>query len=179
MKKNFIATIATAFALSVLTASASAQTSSSIDFAKSVTTLTNHSAADGVSGPVVMPASEVETKVVRSFNRFFKDVTPRWYTDNGRYLARFTENGAQTHVLYKKNGFMLYSVTKGSGAILPREVSSLLRNAYPCYSVATATKVVSGGKTAWIADLKQDNTLLVVKVIDGEIVETTRYQNSN
>lgn len=179
MKKNFIATIAAAFALSLLTASASAQASSPMDFAKSVSTLTNHSAADGVAGPVIMPASEVETKVIRSFNRFFKDVTPRWYTENDRYLARFTENGAQTHVLYKKNGFMLYSVTKGSGAILPREVTSLLRNAYPCYSVATATQVVTGGKTAWLADLKQDNTLLVVKVIDGEIMETTRYQNSN
>lgn len=179
MKKNLIATIAGAFALTLLAATGNAQASSRIDFAKTVTTLANPSAAEGVAGPAELPASLVEAKVARSFHRFFKGVTPRWYTENGRYLVRFTENGAQTHILYKKNGHMLYSVTKGSGAILPQEVTSILHNVYPCYRIATATKVVSDGITAWIADLKQDNSMLVVKVIDGEIVETNRFRNNS
>lgn len=179
MKKNFIATIAAFFALTVMTSSASAQTASRMDFAKSVTLLASPSAADGVVNLAELPATRVEAKVTRSFERFFKDVTPKWYTENGRYLARFTENGAQTHILYKKNGYMLYSVTKGSGAIVPKDVTSMLNTFYPCYQIPTATKVVSGGVTAWIADLKKGNELLVVKVIDGEIVETASYRNQN
>ena len=179
MKKNLISTLTAAFALIVMTSAVHAQTSSPMDFARTATSLTNASAAEGEAGPAELPASLVEAKVTRSFNRFFKDVTPRWYTENGRYVVRFSENGAQTHILYKKNGYMVYSVTKGSGAILPQEVTSILREAYPCHSAATATKVVSGGATAWIADLKKDNELLVVKVIDGEIVETTPYRNNS
>lgn len=177
MKKNLIATLAGAFALTLLATTGNAQTASRNDFAKTVTAPVNTSAAEGVAGPAELPASLVEAKVTRSFQRFFKDVTPRWYTENGRYVARFTENGAQTHILYKKNGFMLYSVTKGSGAILPQDVTIMLHHTYPCYNIATASKVVSGGATAWIADLKRDNELVVVKVIDGEIEETTRYRN--
>jgi hypothetical protein len=178
MKKTF-ATIAGAFALIAMTASVNAQTASRMDFGKTVSTLVAHSAEEGVIATGETPASIIDNKITRSFSKSFKGVTPKWYAEKDDYLARFSENGTVTHALYRKNGYMVYSVTKGSASILPREVTTLLREAYPCYDIATATKAVSLGTTAWVADLKRPNSLVVVKVIDGEIVETTAYRTND
>lgn len=177
MKKTF-ATIAGAFALIVMTTSVNAQTANRMDFAKSAAHMPTLSAEEGMVATGETPASLIDTRVTSSFNKTFKGVAPKWYKDNDQYLARFTANGTVTHALYGKKGYMVYSVTKGSARILPTDVTSLLQDAYPCFTIATATKAVSQGTTAWIADLKLDNALLVVKVIDGEIVETTRYRTN-
>lgn len=180
MKKTFFATIAGAFALVATSTSLNAQTSSRMDFAHSVTARANHGAEAGVVATGELSSAAVSNKVTRSFSKTFQGITPKWYANNDQYLARFKANGAVTHALYEKNGYMVYSVTKGPASLLPAEVTKLLQEVYPCYDIAAGTKAVSLGITAWIADLKQDNRLLVVKVVDGEVVETDRYvTNSN
>lgn len=177
MKKTFLTTLA-AFALSTFAISANAQTSSRMDFAKATTAFVKHNVEESVVATGETPASLVSDKVIRSFNKSFQGVTPKWYADKNQFLARFSEGGAVTHALYEKSGLMLYSVTKGSSSILPAEVADLLQEVYPCYTITTVSKAVSQGTTAWIANLQQHNSLLVVKVIDGDIVETTRYRTN-
>ena len=178
MTKTFLTTLATVFALSAMTTTVNAQSSSRMDFAKATTAFVKHNAEESVVATGETPASLVSDKAIRSFNKTFKGVTPRWYADKNQFLARFSESGTVTHALYEKGGRMVYSVTKGSGSLLPAEVADMLQEVYPCYTIATATKAVSDGTTAWIADLRQHNSLLVVKVIDGDIVETTRYRTN-
>jgi hypothetical protein len=71
---------------------------------------------------------------------------------------------------------MLYSVTKGSASLLPPQVAKLVRDNYEDYEITAATQAVSLGTTAWIAEVKLGHLFTIVKVIDGEIVETTRYR---
>lgn len=179
MTKTLFATIAGAFALLATSTSLNAQTSSRMDFAHSVTTMASHTAEEGVVTAGELSSAAVSNKVTRSFSKTFQGITPKWYANNDQYLARFKANGAVTHALYEKNGYMVYSVTKGPASLLPSEVTKLLQEVYPCYNITTGTKAVSLGTTAWIADLTLGNSLLVVKVIDGEIEETTRYRTQS
>lgn len=170
MKQTFFSTIA----FLVMTAAASAQTTSRVDFSKTVAAF-NTSATETGSPATEAPA--VNAKVARAFSKSFAGVTPTWHTaPNDQYLARFSSGGAVTHALYKKGGLMVYSVTRGSASILPAEVTSVLKHTYPDYKISAATKAVSSGVTAWFADLRMGTNLVVVKVIDGEIVEATHYQ---
>jgi hypothetical protein len=178
MKRIIVTTLASAFALVLVTTSASAQSVSRVDFAQTISGITNHSPAETVAATGEMPTSLVSAKALRSFSKSFKDITPNWYEVNDSYLARFSANGNTTHALYRKNGYRVYSVTRGSEKLLPASVASLLRKAYPDYTINAATHAISQGTTAWFADLTLCDNLIIVKVIDGEIVEATRYRTN-
>lgn len=165
------------FASALVLFSATTNAQGSYALAKPLTNIMTHDERENIVATGEMPASMVSSKVLQAFDKTFNCVTPHWYATGNDYLARFTGEGTITHALYQKNGYMVYSVTKGSSRLLPAGVVSLLRDAYPEYEISAATKAVSSGTTAWIADMKLGPSLVVVKVIDGDIVEATHYIN--
>lgn len=176
MKKTLFSAIASALVLVLVSNTANAQSIGRYAYAKTLSNLTSTDSKEVDVPTTEAPASAISEKVTRSFSKSFNGAAPKWFMVNGNYLARFTANGNVTHALYKKNGYMLYSVTKGAASLLPQAVSKLIQDQYEDYEITGATQAVSLGTTAWIADLKLGHILTIVKVIDGQIVEATRYR---
>lgn len=118
---------------------------------------------------------EVNTKVLRAFNNSYQGIKPKWFSVQDKFLARFNTENGRTQVLYSKNGQMVYSVTHGTESFLPKELAKLINQTYPCFKVGTVTKAESMGITAWTTDIKKDHSLIILKMIDGEIVEAKEY----
>jgi hypothetical protein len=177
MKKILTATITSAFALVLMSTNVAAQNNHLVAAAKTTNKEVSNDPAELERRATEAPSVAISAKVTRAFNKSFTDVTPKWFMVDDKFLARFNDKDGLTHALYHKNGFQYYSVTKGSPKMLPATVHQMLEEYYPDYSIETATKIVSMGATAWTADLKLNNKLLIVKVIDNEIVEAVLYQN--
>lgn len=125
---------------------------------------------------IEIPATDVTPKVQASFSKTFGDVTPQWSkTEKNHYLAEFSKDGQNTHALFTKGGYMLYSVTQGSKSMLPASVQRLVAEVYADYDITYVTKATSMDITAWIATLQLGKRLLKVKIIDNEVVEETRF----
>lgn len=121
----------------------------------------------------------VNTKVLRAFNNAYQGVKPKWFSVQDKFLARFNTENGRTQVLYSKNGQMVYSVTHGTESFLPKDLAKLIKQTYPCFQVGTVTKAESMGITAWTTDIKKDHSLVILKMVDGEIVEAKEYQSGN
>ena len=121
----------------------------------------------------------VNTKVLRAFNNSFKGVEPKWFAVADKFLARFSNENGKTQVLFSKNGQMIYSVTHGKEGFLPKDLAKVVKETYPCFQVGTVTKAESMGITAWTTDIKKDNSLIILKMSEGEIVEAKEYQSGN
>jgi hypothetical protein len=176
MKKTLFSTIASALVLILVSNTANAQTVARLDATQGAVKEVSTSAAEVEVPNAEALAPSINEKVTRSLSKSFSDASPKWYLVDGNYLARFTANGNVTHALYKKNGYMLYSVTKGPASLLPKGVAKLIGDNYPDYEISAATQAISLGTTAWIDDLKQCNNLVIAKVINSEIVESTLYR---
>jgi len=177
MKKILSATFASAIALVLLSTAVAAQSNHLATAARSTSKEVSTDPSELEAKGSEAPATAINARLTRSFSKSFAAVTPKWYQVDDKFLARFTENGNFTHALYHKNGFQYYSVTKGNPGMLPNQVRQMMEENYPDYTIAAATKVVSVGTTAWIADLTLGSKLLIVKVIGNEITESAHYQN--
>ncbi len=167
--KKIIITIKTVIALLISANTASAQgTMSKND-------------NSGIEKEVVLTTSAtnptmLNTKVLKSFEKNFSNATPTWSAYQGKFVARFYEDGNKVQALFNKNGKMLYSVTHGNESLLPKQLISVISANYPCYKIGTVSKANSLGKTAWTADITKDNKLVIIKIIDGEIAEATEFK---
>ena len=128
-----------------------------------------------VNAAAETPAPAVNAKVLAAFNKSFKGTNASWFTLEDKYLVRFSKNGRSTHALYKRNGQMVYSVTKGSADLLPLSTKHIINEVYGDYDITSVAEATSQGITAHMAHLQLGHSLLVIKVIDNEIVEEKRY----
>ena len=130
------------------------------------------------STTIEKPESAVPSKVVRSFQLSFKNITPEWYALGKNYLVKFTMDGQPGHAVFGKNGFMLYSICRGSEKDLPTDVRRLVKSNYIEYTITRVTKARSNDRTGWIVNLQDDKSLVIVKVVDREMEELEHYQKS-
>lgn len=179
MKKTLIVTTYILLSLVVLYGTAAAQTSARFVNAHNIQSVMANTPADAEVAGAEVPSTTISTKVTSAFHKTFAGAEPKWYQVDNLYLARFTKEGTSTHALYRKNGYMLYSVTHGSEQLLPSAVRRMILSNYVDYKITDVTEAISLGVTAWIAHLKWEDRLVIVKVIDGEIVETTDYRNKS
>ena len=151
MKKTFIASVYIVLSILVLYSTSNAQSIDQLAVANHAVAFMG-SASEVSFEATESPASFISSKVTGSFNKTFKGAAPKWYKLDNQYLARFTQDGKITHALYKANGYMVYSVTKGSESLLPADVRRVIKSNFTEYEITAATKVTSLGITAWIAD---------------------------
>ena len=177
MKKTLFASLAGSFFALAVTATTFAQNSNSL-FSPNVKNpipeyreLSNGNAAN--SDPVV------SSKVLNTFAGMFKNaVDVRWYEVDQKFLAKFKQNGRETNALFDTKGTMLYTISYGNEKHLPADVRRLVRSNYFDYEVIYTAEVNSLAKIAWVVKLEDSNSIIIVKIFDGEMEETENYRKS-
>ena len=123
--------------------------------------------------------SSVHSKTLLNFEKNFKNAANvNWYSVDEKektYLVFFTTDNNPSMALFQKKGNMLYAITHCAENDLPEENRKTIKSNYVDYKITYVKKVVSGGKTAWIANLVNENKLVIVKTIDGQLEEMENY----
>lgn len=127
----------------------------------------------------VTPTSNVETAVLNSFDKDFKDaVHPRWYTVDKDYLVKFIKGDMNNNALYKKNGKMVYHISYGHENNLPADIKSMVENSYPEYKISNAIAVKASGRDLWLINLEGMKKWVMVQVENGELQEVKSFDKA-
>jgi len=181
MKKQFKACLLTLFSATAIINSSFAQTTAMYQPVVAITKNADYTITSSEKAPATnaIPVNEVSPKALRSFDKSFKDITnPQWYAlDKKSFLATFTNtDGRSSRVLFGKNGYMYYTIHYGNEKSLPKEERRLIKSNYVDYTIGRVSEVRVEGQKAWIANLQDDNDLVVVRLTNGVIDELAHYQ---
>ena len=73
---------------------------------------------------------------------------------------------------------MIYSISSGFKNSLPRDLLRTLRAAYLDYTIGIVNEVCSNNEKAWIINLEDAETVVIARVMNGELVELAHYKNA-
>ncbi len=121
----------------------------------------------------------INSKILDAFASKFKNATDaRWYEADNKFLVKFNRDGRKTTALFTKKGMHVYTISYGSEKHLPADVRKLVKINYFDCEITHAIEVNTLGKTAWVIKLEDANSLIVVKVVDGEMEETEHFRRA-
>jgi hypothetical protein len=124
----------------------------------------------------VSAGSNVSKRVARIFQRDFKGATQtRWYQANKNYLVEFIKDDMKQRALFKRSGRLIYHLAFGKEENLPLEVRQFIKNVYIDYKITDALSVNQDQRTAWIINLEDKNTVLVVRAENGGLQRVAKY----
>jgi hypothetical protein len=108
--------------------------------------------------------SNVSKRVSRIFQRDFKGATQtRWYQENKNYLVEFIRDDMRQKALYKRSGRRIYHLAFGKEKDIPIEIRAFIKRVYIDYKITDALRVNEDKRTAWIVNMEDENTTLVVR----------------
>ncbi|MCU7548991.1 hypothetical protein OCK74_07675 [Chitinophagaceae bacterium LB-8] len=124
--------------------------------------------------------NEVSSKAVRTFERYFKNVTNlQWFSIyKNKYLATFTTNeGRNARALIAQNGYIYYAISYGNEENLSKEQKNQIKFSYIDYTISKVSEVSIGSVKAWVINLEDKDNLVIVRLTqDGMLDELEHYQ---
>jgi hypothetical protein len=131
---------------------------------------------------VTLPTVTVTTTTVvtKEVDKSFKNGFPaaqnlRWYKLDKDYLAKFIENDMKHQALFAKNGFLKYVISYGYQNHLPEDVLNKIKDAYDGYNITSVANVKSEDRNIWVANLENEDHLVIVRFEDEEMEEVGKY----
>jgi hypothetical protein len=129
--------------------------------------------------PVTVVSSNINADVVKAFEKSFQNaVNPVWYIIDGKFLVKFVEANLTHHVLYKKNGSLIYNITFGSEKNLPSQVKKLVSQNYLDYNIVGATNIQDRSRDVWEIKLADNEKLISIFVENDVVEEVSSYQKA-
>ena len=117
-------------------------------------------------------------KLQQKFNQRFKNAGQvDWYNLKKDYLAVFDYQGRKTRALFTKNGYNIYVIAYGAEKDLPKDYRHSLKSNYVDYDILNAIELHSAAVdyTTWLALLRNDDKIVIARIVDGSIDEFARY----
>lgn len=143
------------------------------------TTMASFMTSDNAVEKELATASvDANAKLQKRFNQRFKNPGHvDWYTVKNAYLAVFDNEGRKTRALFTKNGYNIYAIAYGAEKDLPKNYRRALKSLYVDYDILNAVEIQSASvsHTTWLATLKDDNNIVITRIIDGNVDEFARY----
>jgi len=122
---------------------------------------------------------DVSAKALLAFKKMFANVNDvHWSIVENKYMAGFINEGRKTRILFDEKGKMVYSISEGTEKSLPADIRKSVKSIYYDYIITAIVEVHSLNITAWIVNLEDETSLVTVKVVDGEVIETGNYHKS-
>jgi len=133
---------------------------------------------DGAEKTMNTVSIDANYKLQKSFNRLFKNAgNVNWYNVKKDYLAVFDYEGRKMRALFTKNGFSIYTIAYGAEKDLPKWYRKDLKYSYDDFDILNAVEIQSSAveHTTWLALLKDEDHIVIARIINGDIDEYARY----
>jgi len=120
-----------------------------------------------------LPASEtklINVKALREFNKKYKNVTnEEWGIINTGIEARFTEQDILYRVTYNKKGHWVATFRYYNEKQLTTDIRNLVKSSFYNFNITGVTEVTYNGKTAYLVNIEDNETLKIIKVVNDEM----------
>lgn len=106
----------------------------------------------------------VDTQVLNSFNREFKDAKDvKWTTNETFYKASFVFNGQYVYAFYKPDGELMAVTRNISSLDLPMKLQTALRNGYEGYWISELFEISNSDGTKYYLTIEKADSKFVLK----------------
>jgi hypothetical protein len=107
------------------------------------------------SATSALPLEAVNSKVLKDFNRNYKDAkNVKWFNAGKGTIACFKEKDIQTRVVYYPNGRRLHTLMTYGESELSDNLKSRIKEKYAKYSVTCVTEVHEGDKVFYFINIE-------------------------
>lgn len=187
MKKNFLILAATALVALLHVNDASAQNMSEVvayhsapaEFYTAVDLLTRDN-ADKLLAPV-----EINSRALKNFRRDYKDAVNEDWTSienggsksEGGYVCRFTLNDVVERAFYDNRGNWKFTIAGYTDEKLAHEIHHIVKSTYYDYAINYVNEInFADGKKVYLVQIKDKNSLKIVRIGDGQLDEIEDYE---
>lgn len=132
--------------------------------------------------PVTIKAStlKIPNRIWKGFSSYFNDAeNPRWYKVNKNYLAKYMIYDEENRALFSKRGNLIYHISYGYEKSLPEDLRNLVTAGYRDYEITRAIKITESGREIWVVNIESSETLILVRLENGEMEEVQKFQKSS
>lgn len=121
----------------------------------------------------------INSKVTKSFAKYFKDATnQKWYAVEKKYLVDFIEHEQNNSALFTKSGRLIYHISFGEENNLPQDIRKMVKSSYFDQDITRVYNVKQDDRNIWVVSLEDTNDIIMVRVENNELEETTRIQKT-
>ncbi|MES1213945.1 MAG: hypothetical protein ABUT20_00395 [Bacteroidota bacterium] len=132
--------------------------------------------------PVTVKAStrKIPNRIWKGFSTYFNDAeNPRWFKVNKNYLVKYMIYDEQNRALFTKKGNLIYHISYGYEKSLPEDLRNLITDSYHDYTITGAIKVTEAGREIWVVNLENNETLVLLRLENGEMEEVQKLLKSS
>jgi hypothetical protein len=123
----------------------------------------------------------VNSKVLKSFRRSFGErPDARWSKSDNRFVVFLKDSTMSTHVYFKSNGELQYSVHYYSEDRLPQAIRHTVKSNFYDYSIIRVSEVRAHETVSYFVKIEDKTTIKTIRVDEQEwqIVEELEKQTS-
>ena len=148
-------------------------------------TMKGSDATAGISAPKAddlkksSPAVAISYRTLKNFKKQFTNTDAAWYEIDDAYIAKFSDNSAETMVGYGKRGTWLYTIKRYGEKSLPKEVRAQVKSIYYDYTISHIDEVhlPKQESSIYIIQLRDNNNFKTLSVCDREMEVIREYHN--
>lgn len=114
----------------------------------------------------------INTKVERSFIKFFKQAENTAWSENQEfYIAEFDKEGRHVLAYFTKSGVLYCTSYYGSAKHLPYEYKRMLEWNYEDYEIVSTTEMKCNTAVGWVITIQNCNSVKTIKIVDSALEE--------
>ncbi len=173
MKKIFLAVAASALLAIASIHTANAQSVSTNDVKLSLAFAEPASLHN--TGTATTSAS-INMRALKDFQKSFKNADASWYlTEDGGFVASFTEDNISNSVGYDKKGNWLYNIKRYDESKLSKDVRTEVKSTYYDFNITHVEEVQVNEQTIYIVHLEDAKNMKTLRICDGDMEEVQNF----
>ncbi|CAN5245557.1 hypothetical protein BH11BAC6_BH11BAC6_15690 [soil metagenome] len=121
--------------------------------------------------------SLMNERALKGFKKSYKSAAnASWYkTDDGAYIASFTEGNVKTAVTYDNKGRWLYSIKRYFESDLPKDVRNRIKSVYYDFSITCVDEVSINNEIIYCVHLEDATSFKMIRVTDDDMQEIQAF----
>ena len=122
----------------------------------------------------------ISKRALKNFAAGFKAAEAvKWFTIPDGFIAYCSINHQPSKLYYDRQGNWHYTTRVYEEKDLPAEVRATVKGTYYDYTICSIQEIQAADKTVYIVYMKDDNSIITLKVCDGEMEEIQHFKNTH
>jgi hypothetical protein len=121
----------------------------------------------------------ISKRALKNFTASFKTAEAvKWFTIPDGFIAYCSINHQPSKLYYDRQGNWRYTTRTYEEKELPADIRATVKRTYYDYTIYGVQEIQAADKMVYIVYLKDDNTIITLKVCEGEMEEIQHFKNT-